>query len=383
VCLLFSFLVTTGTSRAQYSSISFYVVAHPDDWELFMGVNAFRDIGAAPDSGRRKIVIIYTTAGESNCNGNGKAPDKGFYFSRQDGANHAIQFCSDIYSPHSKWLDTTITINGSTAHNIAARQYKNVNSYYMRLPDGCWEAKAGTLSKLCSGTIDSLQAIDRSTTYHGHEDLVLTVRNIVQRESADISSISIHASEWDSSINPRDHPDHVATGKLVTALTQAIPCATLMLFEGYNTCAKPANLTPAEIAMEASLESHASYCKAAAGYGSDWDPESACGHVSWTSRNYYRSYNSCDTLMGKQNALHIFSDPPNNLVNITYTVPENGPVTISVYDAAGKMLAAIVNEHRSPGIYTAAYHTELLPKGDYVLCYKMPKKIKIAAFEKR
>jgi hypothetical protein len=52
-------MVTTSTFAA--SSTSFYVVAHEDDWQLFMGLNAALDV-PAPDS---KTVFVHTTAGDA------------------------------------------------------------------------------------------------------------------------------------------------------------------------------------------------------------------------------------------------------------------------------------------------------------------------------
>lgn len=294
--IFIAFIINTNISFSQSTSVSFYIAAHPDDWALFMGVNAFKDIESSA-TGNKKVVMIYITAGESNCNGNGV--NIGFYYSRQDGANHAIQFCSDIYSPHSKWTDTNVIIHGITDHKIVRLQYKNVVSYYLRLPDGCFEAVHNTIKKLAAGTITSISAIDNSTTYHSYNDLLFTIKKIVENERSGITKTWINTFEWDTSINPHDHPDHVQTGLLATAISQTIPCANVFLFEGYNTCAKPANLNPDEIAMEASLHSHLSYCKSAAGFGSEWDPESSCGHVSWTSRNYFRLYKSCDAAYTK------------------------------------------------------------------------------------
>ncbi len=224
-----------------------------------------------------------------------------FYYARQDGANNAIQFCSDIFSPHSKKIDSNVIVRGTTDHKIVRLQYKNVVSYCLRLPDGCFEAVHETITKLSSGAINSLPAIDNSTTYHSYEDLFLTIKKIMQNESQGIPEIWINTSDWDSSINPKDHPDHVQTGLLAKAVAETIPCVNIVLFEGYNTCSKPANLNPDEIAMEASLHSQVSYSKSSNGFGSEWDPENSCGHVSWVSRNYFRLYKTCDTKTIKQN----------------------------------------------------------------------------------
>src|SRR5580704_6339006 len=77
LCLLVYFMISSAVAFSQYTSVSYYVVAHPDDWQLFMGVNAFNDITPGIAGSGTKVVLIYTTAGEDNCYGTGV--DAGYY----------------------------------------------------------------------------------------------------------------------------------------------------------------------------------------------------------------------------------------------------------------------------------------------------------------
>jgi hypothetical protein len=58
--LLFIFLLSQLPGIAQ-SRVSFYVFAHPDDWQLFMGLDAYNDITGGDD---HKVVMIQIGAGE-------------------------------------------------------------------------------------------------------------------------------------------------------------------------------------------------------------------------------------------------------------------------------------------------------------------------------
>src|SRR4051812_15484392 len=65
-----------------YTEISFYIVAHADDWLLFMQPNAYKDLVASDN----KVVFIISTAGDA---GEGEK----FWRAREEGAKCSIRFC--------------------------------------------------------------------------------------------------------------------------------------------------------------------------------------------------------------------------------------------------------------------------------------------------
>src|SRR5690348_6845283 len=67
---------------AQFAEVSFYVVAHADDWQLFMHPNVFNDL--ITPSG--KVVFIITTAGDAGAN-------ELFWAAREEGMKSSIRFC--------------------------------------------------------------------------------------------------------------------------------------------------------------------------------------------------------------------------------------------------------------------------------------------------
>jgi hypothetical protein len=360
------FLLAAGTSLAQGSGISFYFSAHPDDWQLFMGATAFQDIAG----GSAKVVFIYTTAGEANCYNLGV--DSTYYLARQDGANRSIQFCADIYSPHQAWSSSVVTMSGLTNHNLLKMTYKNVVSYFLRLPDGCFEKSRCTITKLADKTIPTITAVDNSTTYQGYKDLVETVKSIVEYESSTLQqpTVSIRASDWDPEINPGDHPDHVQTGRLATDVAARVDYANVALYEGYNTCNEPSNLSPEETAMEAALQSQVSFGLTHSGMNGEWDPGSECGHVDWTSRNYFRQYTTVARTKTTSNMLTVNPNPTGSAINIKYKVTESGPVNIVLYDLFGSIKATIINDNEDPGVYTVNYDGETLAPGNYFVSAK-------------
>jgi type IX secretion system substrate protein len=390
--LLLICISNAGISYCQYTSVSYYVVAHPDDWQLFMGVNAFNDIIPGDSGTGTKVVFIYTTAGEANCEGNGV--DTGYYLSRQGGANRSVQFCADIHSPHALQTSSVVTVHGINDHNVLRFEYKNVVSYFLRLPDGCMEAVHSTIKKLRDGTISSISAVDGSTSYSSYEDLLQTVGSIITNENAQVPEVWINAPDWDNASNPVDHPDHMETGLLAATVSTRTGCSNLALFEGYNTSNEPSNLSPEEVAMEAGLHSQVSYWLTHNSYGTEWDQ--GAGHVEWTSRNYFRVFNLCGTTTVKDNLkkfvtntsssgfyVNLYPNPAQATINMTYLVMENGIVNMSLFNADGRLAGAVLNESKERGVYTASYSISDLPPGVYFLKVRSAQNVKTIQFVKR
>src|ERR1035437_8894801 len=143
-------LIATVNGYCQYSSVSYYVVAQQDQWQLFMGINAYNDISGGTNGARKKVVIIYTTAGDESCNG---VPlNIPYYQARQEGANNCVEFCADQWGTHETWSTSTGTVLN---HQILRTQYKNVISYCLKLTGGCYDGglMGQSLQYLHNGTI--------------------------------------------------------------------------------------------------------------------------------------------------------------------------------------------------------------------------------------
>ncbi len=111
--------------RAQ-NKVSVYVVAHPDDWQLFMGNDAYADIQDTTN----KVVFIITTSGDAT----GKMPYPNIRFarSREHGVLNSVRFCSDMRSRVDSGCRTRmVAVN---EHQILCYPYKNVKTYFMPAP---------------------------------------------------------------------------------------------------------------------------------------------------------------------------------------------------------------------------------------------------------
>jgi hypothetical protein len=228
---------------AQDTAISFYVVAHADDWQLFMSPNAYHDL-VAPQS---KVVFIITTAGDAG----GKSS---YWGAREEGAKSSVRFCLAPLTALSQ-STTTQQFNGHKIHRWSAN---NATCYFLRLPDGGLDSRGfpayhhQSLSKLKYGQIDSITAVDNSATYSGWSDFSMTLQEIVQAESSGIASVWVNYPNPDLSANPDDHPDHIATGQAVQAMP-IISSLQQALFVGYSLGRAPMGLTATDLFWKAGM----------------------------------------------------------------------------------------------------------------------------------
>lgn len=61
-----------------------------------------------------------------------------------------------------------------------------------------------------------------------------------------------------------------------------------------------------------------------------------------------------------------FPNPFNPVTNIKYTLPENGIVTLSIYNLLGEKIVELVNEMQTAGEYSVEFNAEKFASGNYV-----------------
>ena len=226
-----------------FDKVSFYVVAHADDWQLFMHPNVHADL-VAPNC---KVVFIIATAGDS---GMGES----FWKAREEGLKSSIRFC---LAPRSILL----TSGGNRKFNGHTVNYWSVNNsttYFLRLPDGnlngsgFQECRFQSLSRFKAGQINIISTVDDSATYQCWPDFTTTIEAIIKFESEDISNSWIHYLNPETAVNPNDHPDHIATGQAIQQLT-ILPALHQLLFTGYSVGTAGGQLSSNELFWKAGM----------------------------------------------------------------------------------------------------------------------------------
>lgn len=272
------------SGQCEIQRVSFYFSAHQDDWQLFMNPSAFRDVLESDT----KCVFIHITAGDAGLgtgNGGRKHP---LYLAREHGAESAIRFMaeSDRRTPVEKVV-SPMAFNG---HPIQRVRYRNIEAYFLRVPDGSLEGTGysdtgyQSLKRLSDGQIDTLTAIDGTTSYHGWKDFVATLRSIIDFERGSAPSIQLNVPEADPIINPDDHSDHFMTAKAALDAAEGLTGARRLHYVGYASAKLPENLSPQDRDMKCAI-----YAVTLAGVLA-LDHPTAWRHYnhSFTGRNYFR-----------------------------------------------------------------------------------------------
>lgn len=227
---------TTPPPPASSFPVEVYLSGHQDDWQLFLGDRVASSVQSAA-----KVVLVYTTAGESG------TPGPEYWSAREAGANASV----DSMTSAGPWICANQTLN---THVIRRCAKANTVHYYLRLPDGNSEGQgygSGSLARLRSGAIASLSAVNASTTYTSWGDLVSTIRALVVFETtgqAD-ANVGVHSLDWDTDLNAGDHSDHLTTGEVVKAASVG-RAWNLFWYIGYPTMNQPVNLSPGEEAIK-------------------------------------------------------------------------------------------------------------------------------------
>ena len=264
--------------------ICFYFSAHQDDWQLFMNPPAFRDVldGA-------KCVFIHMTAGDAGLGQGDGGRKHPLYLARENGAESAIRFMADQdYRPPVERSVATMAFNG---HPLRCVNYRNTVAYFLRLPDGSPEgtgyAATGdqSLMRLAEGRIETLAAIDGTTSYRGWHDLVATLRDLIAFERGSAQAIDLHTPDPDPASNPGDHSDHVMTAKAALDAAKGVTGARVFHHLGYASGSRPENLFGEDRDMKCAV-----YAVTLAGVLA-LDHETAWRHYdqSFVGRDYWRA----------------------------------------------------------------------------------------------
>ncbi len=210
--------------KGSFETISFYIVAHADDWQLFMQPNAFKDL-VAPGN---KTIFIITTAGDA---GN----EEKYWSAREDGTKSSIRFC---LAPLTT-LSESMAARSFNSHAVHYWSCNNATCYFLRLPDGGLDGTGfsryhhQSLTKLREDQISKIIAVDKSTTYNSYSDFETTLEGIILFESAGISTSWINYLNPCTNANPHDHADHYATGKAISKMSIILKTSQA-LFTGYS-----------------------------------------------------------------------------------------------------------------------------------------------------
>lgn len=298
-CLFGICLNGNTISKPIPQELNFYFSAHQDDWQLFMGTNAYNDVSNININSREisntKTIFVYLTAGNLTANPNNElwgynpcssGNSIAYWKVREKGAvNSIIMLCNTINNGALRPIPTLQTINLSgtpgNLHTVRYMDYKNTRSYFLRISD---------YNNFYQGS-QNILTVDNSTTYKGWCDLVATLKSLVTYEVQQNGNLTpwINIPDYNVTNNPDDHGSHINTSKAVIDATNSF-CYPVALYVDYHTQNLSVNLNHLDIQKEAYLVG--SYC-----FGLlEHFMGNECGEgifEKWNARSYYRTSTTC------------------------------------------------------------------------------------------
>ena len=230
----------SGTTSVRPTDV--FLIAHQDDWQLFMGDVVFKGVRRGNQS-----VFVYLTAGNES-----QAPE--YWRTRERAALKSTRLAAGVPdSARVTCARVSVRTRGIERCTIA-----NTTSYFLRLPDGRRDGSGfahnafQSLRKLRATRISAIRAVDTSATYGGWSELIATVEEIIRRERTTGSPVTVHANDPNAAINPGDHSDHQLAGLVATAMRSRAP-AEVIYYVGYALAARPDNRTRAQTREKSAL----------------------------------------------------------------------------------------------------------------------------------
>jgi hypothetical protein len=275
-----------GLPRETPPTLSVFVVAHPDDWQLFMNPDAFH----ALNEPHEKAVFVHVSAGDAG-KGMGGEPTP-YYSAREEGALRAIRFMVNAANATAALgTDSRPEAVERAGHTVARHTYANSVAYFLRIHDGNivtgndYQEHPLSLQRLRSGASAETKAIDDSARYAGWSDVVATLEAVIVGELRPGVALDLHIAELDERRNPGDHPDHRAVAFAMEEVAARLPCARVSRHEEYATKTRRPNVTGPDLLIDAGTWAATASGLSDNHAGSTWEP----GHNVWVGRDYHRT----------------------------------------------------------------------------------------------
>jgi LmbE family N-acetylglucosaminyl deacetylase len=255
-----------------------FVMAHADDWQLFMNPAVAQQI----DAGHR-VVLVHFSAGDAGLKNGTDGRAIPYYLAREQGSVRALHFLSKPPRPQAVPVATPLKVAG---HRLVHYQWPQVQAYFLRLPDGnlSGQGYAGTgfqsLLNLQQG-LSALDAVDGRQRYARWDALIATLAAIAREQQG---TVTLHGLDPDAARNPQDHADHQVTGFALQQVAERL-CLPQRLYLGYASAQQPVNLRGKEAQLEAVTWGITAATLAEAGFANPWDQ----GHNAWLERQYFRN----------------------------------------------------------------------------------------------
>lgn len=279
---LFSLTLFFVTLLSSAQTTRLFVAAHQDDWQLFMGIKAFESAQNSKDH----TIILHLTAGDAGY----KMGNDAYYKARESSALAAARFMVNAYNSGKFYGDEMqrewVKVNNQL---VLKYTYKQLDVYFMRLPDGNGDGSGFTanqnksLEKLYTRKIIDIETIDGRSTYSNKETLIGTLKTLITSIHK-TDTLEIHLPDADQKRNPGDHSDHRVASLFVQDASKGFNGLSYFFYAGYHAQTLEPNLTSDEIKIKSALWGISAAELADQRHYSSWDSI----HNRALDREYFR-----------------------------------------------------------------------------------------------
>lgn len=242
VALALGVALSADAQSPRAAGLDAVVVAHQDDWQLFMGDL----VGRRVQSGN-PVMFIYLTAGDDG-------RDSLYWATRERGALESTRIAAGVAATDSATQCSSVKV---LDHAILKCTIANTESYFLRLPDGHRNGigfashSYQSLRKLRGKQITSMSAVDGSGAYSGWTDILSTVGALIGESTAN-RTVTVHTSDPSVVINPHDHFDHRLAGLLVYDSRKKNRWS-VVYYTGYALATRAANRSEDQVRQKTAL----------------------------------------------------------------------------------------------------------------------------------
>jgi LmbE family N-acetylglucosaminyl deacetylase len=264
------------TATISQANAALFIAAHPDDVAYLMNKNAQSDVA----SNYPTVFVVLTAGDASNGTGLGGNTKKIPYYRARLRANEFYVHFWQGLNPNIWAPVPQHSVDVVAGKYVEAVHMGNVVMYNLNLPDN------GSLMQLWTGQIQSVASISPVNTYTLAQ-VKDVIREIIRINNPATAMINLNIPDPDTSWNPGDHPDHLATGAIVNAaVTEAAPyrCVNRLFYRGYVIGSYSQNYTPDELSTHAATIGALDSSLVDNGNKSTWD----AFHNNFLGKIYFR-----------------------------------------------------------------------------------------------
>jgi hypothetical protein len=313
VALLAPVPVGGDPSPAPGGGVVLVIVAHPDDWQLFLGeavVEALR-------RGERVVAVVASAGGDDRPASFWRAREAGAVASM--GAALALASEGAALTPSSSPSASAaaprcraVPLTGprvgrgslafSAVPTLCEAPGGRMATLFLRLPDGRGDgsgfAPTGhqSLSRLEGGRIARLVAVDGRSAYPSTGAVGDAVVGVLEELGVSVAPrvaggrwrvVGVWTHDPEVRFNPLDHADHRVVGRVALAVARRVG-APATVYAGYSNVKRGDNLTAREAAAKAWL--FVTYDRAMLAANGRWSAyaENAWAHAAYLGRSYGR-----------------------------------------------------------------------------------------------